>query len=59
MFAAVTAGVYRTIEEAQQAMGAGFDAVYEPIPENVEKYKSLYEAYGQMGEFIEGYITST
>ena len=40
-------------------MGAGFDAVYEPIPENVEKYRSLYEAYGQMGEFVEDYITST
>ena len=59
MFAAVVAGIYETIESAQQKMGAGFDAVYEPIPDNVEKYKALYEAYGQMGEFIEGYITST
>jgi L-ribulokinase len=58
MFAAVVAGIYETIEQAQQKMGAGFDAVYEPIPDNVEKYKSLYEAYGQLGEFIEGYITS-
>lgn len=59
MFAAVVAGVYQTIEAAQQKMGAGFDAVYEPIPENVKKYKSLYEAYGQLGEFVEGYISST
>jgi L-ribulokinase len=59
MFAAVVAGIYETIEAAQQKMGAGFDAVYEPIPENVEKYKDLYEAYGQMGEFVERYITST
>ncbi len=59
MFAAVVAGIYETIEAAQQKMGAGFDTVYEPIPDNVEKYKSLYEAYGQMGEFVEGYITST
>jgi len=59
MFAAVVAGIYETIETAQQKMGAGFDAVYEPIPENVEKYKDLYEAYGQMGEFVERYITST
>jgi len=58
MFAAVVAGLYETIEAAQQKMGAGFDAVYEPIPDNVEKYKSLYEAYGQMGEFVEGYISS-
>lgn len=59
MFAAVVAGIYDTVEAAQQNMGAGFDAVYEPIPENVEKYKSLYETYGKMGEFVEGYITST
>jgi len=59
MFAAVVAGLYETIEAAQQKMGAGFDAVYEPIPDNVEKYKSLYEAYGQMGEFVEGFISST
>ena len=58
MFAAVVAGIYETIEAAQQKMGAGFDAVYEPIPDNVEKYKALYEAYGQMGDFVEGYITS-
>ncbi len=59
MFASVVAGIYETIEAAQQKMGAGFDAVYEPIPDNVEKYKALYEAYGKMGEFIEGHITST
>jgi len=59
MFAAVVAGIYKTIEAAQQNMGAGFDAVYEPIPLNVEKYKSLYEAYGQMGEFVEGFMSST
>ena len=59
MFAAVVAGIYDTIEAAQQNMGAGFDAVYEPIPENVEKYSSLYEAYGQLGEFVEGNINST
>jgi L-ribulokinase len=59
MFAAVVAGIYKTIEAAQQKMGAGFDAVYKPIPDNVKKYKSLYEAYGQMGEFVEGHISST
>jgi len=59
MFAAVVAGIYGTIEEAQKKMGAGFDAVYEPIPGNVKKYKSLYEAYGQMGEFVEGNISAT
>ena len=53
MFAAVVAGIYDTIEEAQKGMGAGFDAVYEPIPENAKKYQSLYEAYGRLGNFVE------
>ena len=59
MFAAVVAGIYQTVEEAQQKMGAGFDAVYEPIPENAEKYKALYEAYGELGDFVEGFIGKT
>ena len=58
MFAAVVAGIYQTVEEAQQGMGAGFDAVYEPIPENVKKYQALYDAYGQLGDFVEGITTS-
>lgn len=53
MFAAVVAGIYDGVEKAQEAMGAGFDAVYEPNPENAQKYQSLYEAYGRLGKFIE------
>ena len=53
MFAAVVAGIYDSVEKAQEAMGAGFDAEYDPIPENVKKYQSLYEAYGRLGDFIE------
>ncbi len=53
MFAGVVAGLYDTVEKAQKGMGAGFDAVYEPIPENAEKYKALYEAYGRLGDFVE------
>ena len=53
MFAAVVAGIYGSVEEAQQAMGSGFDAVYDPIPENVKKYQALYEKYGKLGEFVE------
>jgi L-ribulokinase len=59
MFAAVVAGIYDTVEEAQQKMGAGFDAVYEPIPEHTAQYKALYEAYGQLGDFVEGSIHSS
>ncbi len=53
MFAAVVAGIYDRVEAAQKGMGAGFDAVYIPIPENVEKYKALYEAYSRLGGFVE------
>ena len=53
MFAAVAAGLYDSVEAAQKSMGAGFDAEYKPIPANVEKYRSLYEAYGRLGDFVE------
>jgi L-ribulokinase len=53
MFAAVVAGIYDHVQDAQAAMGAGFDAVYMPIPENAEKYRALYEAYGRLGDFVE------
>jgi L-ribulokinase len=53
MFAATVAGIYKNVEDAQNAMGSGFDKVYHPIPENVSKYQSLYEKYGRLGEFVE------
>ncbi len=53
MFAATIAGIYPKVEDAMKAMGSGFDAEYEPIPENVEKYKPLYEKYLAFGEFVE------
>lgn len=53
MFAAVTAGVYDTVEAAQQQMGAGFEKEYIPVPENAEKYAILYEKYKKLGKFVE------
>ena len=53
MYAAVVAGVYPDVESAKDAMGSGFDAEYQPILENVAKYKPLYEKYSVFGEFIE------
>ena len=53
MFAAVVAGVYSTISEAQIKMGGGIESEYHPIPENVAKYKKLYESYTSFGKFIE------
>jgi L-ribulokinase len=53
MFAATVAGIYKTVEDAQKAMGSGFDTVYQPIPDNVKKYQMFYEKYDRLGEFVE------
>ena len=53
MAAAVVAGIYSTTAEAQKKMGGGIETEYFPIPENVEKYKALYEKYKRFGKFIE------
>ncbi|QGY42475.1 ribulokinase [Maribellus comscasis] len=53
MAAAVVAGVYPNTSEAQKNMGGGVEKEYHPIPENVEKYKVLYERYKKFGKFIE------
>uniref|UniRef100_UPI003217045C ribulokinase n=1 Tax=uncultured Draconibacterium sp. TaxID=1573823 RepID=UPI003217045C len=56
MAAAVAAGVYSNIAEAQKKMGGGIEMEYHPIPENVEKYKILYEDYKNLGTFIENQV---
>ncbi len=53
MAAAVVAGIYSSTAEAQKKMGGGIETEYHPIPENVEKYKSLYEQYKKFGKLIE------
>ena len=53
MAAAVVAGVYSSTAEAQKKMGSGIETEYHPIPENVEKYKTLYEQYKKLGKFVE------
>lgn len=53
MFAATAAGLYNKVEEAMQAMGSGFDAVYHPDPERAVVYARRYEKYKRTGTFIE------
>ncbi len=53
MFAAIASGIYRDVQEAQKAMGAGFDAEYTPDPQRVARYEELYQSYLQFGKFIE------
>ena len=43
MFAAVVGGVYSKVEDAQKAMGKGFDASYFPDKELAQKYKEIYK----------------
>ncbi len=53
MAAATAAGLYPSIEAAQQAMGSGFEKTFEPIEANAQKYQILYEKYVMLGNFIE------
>lgn len=53
MFASVIAGIYPKVEDAQKAMGKGFETEYFPRPENVEKYASIFNQYIKIGEFTE------
>jgi L-ribulokinase len=56
MFASVVAGVYATIEEAQQAMGQGFISEYVPDGKNHAIYMELYEKYRSLGKFTETFF---
>jgi L-ribulokinase len=53
MFAATAAGLYPRVEEAQQAMSSGTEAVYRPDPERAQRYDRLYERYLSLGAFVE------
>ncbi len=53
MAAAVAAGVYPNLDEAQSKMGGGVESEYLPIPENAAKYEKLYQSYLTFGQFIE------
>lgn len=53
MFAAVAAGIYDKIEDAQRAMSLGFVQEYIPVPENANTYQKLYEKYLKLGKFTE------
>jgi len=50
MYAAVVAGVYPSVTEAQKSMGKGFEKTYIPLRENVEKYEELYQRYLLLGQ---------
>jgi L-ribulokinase len=53
MFGAVVAGLYETVEKAQQKMGCSYSKVFMPDPANAEKYDSLYKKYVETGKSVE------
>jgi L-ribulokinase len=57
MFAATAAGIYPKVEEAMDAMGQGFDAVYEPDSETAGYYNARFERYREAGSFTENQIS--
>ena len=50
MYAAVAAGIYPTIAEAQQAMNSGFSDEYKPDAERGKIYDKLYQRYKSLGK---------
>ncbi|MDR2233740.1 MAG: ribulokinase, partial [Tannerella sp.] len=53
MFAAVAAGIYEKVEDAQQAMGMGFTHTYHPNEANRQQYQELYANYLKLGSLSE------
>lgn len=53
MFAAVAAGVYPTIGEAQEALGQGFAFEYTPDAGKYALYTIMYKKYLDIGRFTE------
>jgi L-ribulokinase len=53
MAAAVAGGLHKSFEDAQNAMGGGFETEYLPDKDNAAKYRVLYAKYMKIGEFIE------
>ncbi|MFT3740083.1 MAG: ribulokinase [Breznakibacter sp.] len=53
MFAAVVAGVYPKVEDAQKAMGKGFEKTYYPNAANAAVYATIYQKYIKLGQFTE------
>ncbi len=53
MAATVVTGVFPNTAESRKKMGQGIETEYHPMPENVEKYKPLYEQHKKFGKLIE------
>ena len=54
IYAAVSAGMYASIEEAQQVMCEGILRSYQPRPEKAELCAQMYKRYLQLAQFEDG-----
>lgn len=54
IFGALAAGMYTSVQEAQEKMGGGFSQTYRPTPENVRIYREWYQKYLAFGKMMEG-----
>jgi len=52
MFAATAAGIYKKVEDTMNAMGHGFDAIYQPDPSRVAIYEKRFKKYKAIGQFL-------
>jgi L-ribulokinase len=59
MFAATTAGIYTSVQDAMNHMGRGFESEYFPDPNLVGIYAKRYEQYNDLGAFIEQQVALT
>jgi L-ribulokinase len=57
MAAATASGLYGSMENAQKAMGSGFEKIYQPDKERAKLYQSIYEKYNRLAESIENHFT--
>ncbi len=53
MFAAVAAGIYKSVAAAQDKMGSGFSRTYTPNDANAKVYDGLYKKYLKLGRTLE------
>ncbi|SHJ90822.1 ribulokinase [Epilithonimonas mollis] len=58
VYAAVSAGIYPSVQEASRKMGSDFEAEYFPQTEHVEKYAELMNQYQILADFTENNIKS-
>jgi L-ribulokinase len=56
MLAAVAAGIYKTVPDAQKKMGSGFDRTFKPDRRRAGVYDRLFKRYTSAGAALEGLL---